>query len=502
MLNRPPNTKPISSLGGHKNTHDPTTNLTFSFSVRAMPLSTSISATTIKLTRSPLQQVTWKYNYDEEKEKSASSLSCANLHASNDGVIKKFLIEDATYVTAAEVISLCPYATQLESLHIEKFYLTINELSPLLIAPLGKMSLVELTLGLGSEDLNGLLGTISSCCPSLKSLTIYKEDETLANNLFASSGNIECEGGSYAEHRWTVSSSNFALLSTSCRNLRRICLEQITVTADCDDDGSGKSDDEPRFDRLEGLVLLRCRFDRSFFKYFSTSEHLAYVELVRSDNFDENNLSEGDIDIGEILDCLAQATTLAASKSSSLLSLSLSNYSVTNHSIKFLAKFFPAMKRLSIGDAPLQVTSGEDLRKLAELQRLDLINFDYNDGNCDDDSLFDDAAISELCGSNVTEASLVNLPGVSPLSVGTNLTKLTDLLIRDCKLFEDCGAVCRLCRINEDLVIRQIENDADLSQGLFYESFFDCSEVVNVDGEEEEEEEEEEVKVEKPGEDV
>ena len=189
-----------------------------------------MSTTTIKLSKTPdSDRKCWKFDFvdDEDNSNSKGSLSCASFHNENDGIDVMQLI--CSNLTSKTIISLTPYATSLQSLIAEKLFLRTSDLSPLLISPLGKGSLINLTLSLGSDDINGLITTVASTCPNLKSLSIYREEPSLDNNIFTHGSYAMSDNDSYAMEPWSVSIESFVLLASNCSDLRRLCLEQIHV---------------------------------------------------------------------------------------------------------------------------------------------------------------------------------------------------------------------------------------------------------------------------------
>tara|TARA_B110000305_G_C19326872_1_gene581886 strand:- start:164 stop:946 length:783 start_codon:yes stop_codon:yes gene_type:complete len=255
------------------------------------------SSTVIKLVSEPSSKSTkWSPPPTSTESDSSSSsspaISCAECYASNNSNIDQFIVADSSSWDPSTVVSLCPYATSLSSLKLMQCSLNSLSLSPLLIAPLGKQSLLSLTLGLSltptspSRRLDGLFTTISSCCQSLESLSVYRDDPNPPTNVSAM-------------NNWKVEFTNFELLASSCLHLIRITLEKITVL--------NERPSETKFEKLEGLVLLRSTFNVHFFKMLCAGGDLKYVELIRGTddfNFEEGG-EEDHVDIENVLDILA-----------------------------------------------------------------------------------------------------------------------------------------------------------------------------------------------------
>jgi len=380
---------------------------------------------------------------------------------------------------AAAFTGLSPFSTRLTSIQLYNLgpEATISAISPLIVASLAFHSLTSLSLTLSCDSLDGLFTTIASCCPKLQHLQIFRD----GNDYY------DDELGGFP--KWNVQHEDMELLLSRVP-LRTMTLEQCNVVDKFDMKKDDQSD-SPFAAQLKGVSLIRCTFKRDFVRLLTLSakESLVYFELVNDLEEAWGDEAEEEREIGDIISMLAEYN------SQTLKNLCLHGTRVKDAEVKAISVYFRNLKRLSLGDAPLLCT-GQAFKFLSrtvlnKLEVLHLIsaggerefegastrNIDLSITNSDDHFLAYFDTENEL-----NELIIMGFDDISPSGVGAKLTKLRELHVGSCQGFTDPAEVCRLCRANESLVIKNVK------LGVVASGSFDCA-MFDCEGEKEDEEE-------------
>ena len=298
------------------------------------------------------------------------------------------------------------------------------------------------------------------------------------------------------------------------RMLKRVPLRELAIEAvdierqergGEEEEGEVEEGGEGRGAELKGVSLVGCGFSENFFRaVLDFCPTLAYFELVSDaadgSREDARGSSPAGASTGDVVALLADQCC------ATLENLCLHNQGVRDSDVRTIGGRFSRLRRLALGDSPLRVT-GVGLESLKRegsvaLESLHLLNGGGEGGSSGTgeegsealpDRPVGDGHLAALSGGNsrgLRELSLLGFSEVTPAGVGRHLPELRDLSVRNCVAFGDPAAVCRLCRVNEGLVVRNLPGTVVVDGG-FDGAFFDCErEEGGEEGEEEEKERE------------
>lgn len=346
---------------------------------------------------------------------------------------------DSSGFNESHVLSLAPLSTHLTSLSLLQTSLPPSTLSPLLIASLGHATLLNLNLNLSCENINGLLGTVSACCYNLETFS-----------LINSSGD-----------EWNVNDSDLRLFSVSLLNLRVLELNGITFNSYNIEEEEKSSPTDLVF-KLRGLKITNCvGVGEDVFRLFTESGSLLHFEFIYVLEF--ANEEEGtNLKASEIIQILGE-------RNEKLSSLFLDGTGVRDYDVKCCFEYFKGLRRLGVGDNNLRV-GGKGFEGGGELEGL-WINNRYG-GEEENEEMGEveveiDSSVLKYCG-NLKEMGIVGLEEFD-LKDFMGLQFLEEVVVEDCRGFNDPQEVCRLCRENINLVIRNGDGQVG-----FGGRFFDC----------------------------
>ena len=376
---------------------------------------------------------------------------------SEDRALESFDI-DASAFAPAHLTALAPLATRLVDLCLYNcFNICVVDLSPLLAASLGHGSLRSLSLTLSCGDVDGLFTTVAACCPNLEELQVWRSVD-----------DMDME-------RWDVQAEAIDMMLEKVVSLRTLAVESMRFVDEFDKTET-KIDPEPSGARLRGLSMVDCEFSRTFFTSICRGRALRYLEVVGSAGSTSWEDGEGEVEtmIGGAI--LAVAGEMCGE---TLTSLGICGLELRDHDVKGISLYFKNLKRVSLGDFSMGLT-GKAMNYLAKVKNLQLLHL-LSDGFTATDTWGreegDEPGISDndLDGlDGIRDLILVGIKGVTPDGIRMHMSQVTDVGVSGCDGWSNPQQVCRLCRANEDVVIRVVQGANLLSNGTFQAAFWDC----------------------------
>jgi hypothetical protein len=441
---------------------------------------------------------------DDDENNSNNSSSDGDI----SGCIASFSVDCAHFQEdpGSNFTALAPVATRLTSLTLFNCGIdaTISAISPLLVAPLAFQSLKTLSLALACDDLDGLFSTLAACCPKLTSLHIFRDEGT----------DDGAEGGADDDFGpWRVRLEDLELLVKKVP-LRKLGLEMVEV----DDSWEGlecKKDEEDEGSAtyaadLWGISLVRCAFKRDFVRLLSRASrnNLVYFELVGSWSGEEDfgwggenkEQEQEELDVGSSVALSEVIAMLAEYSSQTLKNLCLHGMHVKDSDVKTIGMYFKNLVRLSLGEyeGKLNIT-GQSFKFLSRtvLNQLNCLHLIGGGGGAQEKEMLNtgtkllDRGIADehfesyfdAESNGLRELILSGFAGISPTGIANFVGQgLERLEVRGCSGFYNPAEVCRLCRVNESLVIQEVDTAVELS-GSFRAAFYDCEDENDEDRE-------------------
>ncbi len=258
-----------------------------------------------------------------------------------------------------------------------------------------------------------------------------------------------------------------------------------------DDAADEKRKERITGNRLNGVSLVNCEFSLEFVELLC-SHRLKYLEIVDAIGAAYTDPEEEDVAVvGATLNAGEIINIAAANSGHSLTSLALSGFGIRDHDVLAVSKGLSHLTRLSICDSPLLLgrRSFEYLKNsglLQKLNRLDLLsdNSDVNSTFKRSSASVDlepgrasgvgDEAIECFDDSNDLRELFLCGVDVTPAAIARKLPHLVELHVADCAAFFSPSEVCKLCRVNENVAIKEGDRVAWCAGGAFGRAFFDC----------------------------
>ncbi|GMH96949.1 hypothetical protein TrST_g6267 [Triparma strigata] len=290
-----------------------------------LPTTLKVSSSTVNLSNiSKTAAKVWRQPHSNSFDPDPVESCLVDLHAYHGSLDGEYLEGihwsdcDGSMFDSSHVLSLAPISTHLKTLSLMNCSVPTTSLSPVLIASLGHATLKNLNLELTCDNIDGLVGTVAACCPSLETLCLLNSSTS----------------------EWWVSESDVNLLAHSALNLRVLHLSGINFsTFDYDDDSESKSSPEPTF-KLKGLNLQCNNLTTSILRTLTTSK-LTQFSLTNPP--DSSNPPPSTL------------LRILGSLSPPLLALSLIDVPLLSPDVKSIFTYFPELRRLSIGATPLNI---------------------------------------------------------------------------------------------------------------------------------------------------